>query len=53
MGKMKEEVVEDVTSVEEGIVDRFGARRMDDLGLVAGFSRRAVACANIRRSVVE
>lgn len=32
---MKEEVVVDITRVEEGIVDRSGARRMDGLSLVA------------------
>lgn len=39
---MKEEAVEDVTNVEEGMVDRFGARRMEGLILDARSSRRAV-----------
>ena len=52
-GKMKEEVVEDVTKVEEGIVDRFGARRMDGLNLVARSSRWAVADGDIGRSRVQ
>ena len=52
-GKMKEEVVEDVKRVEEGIVDRFGAKRMEGLSLVARSSRWAVAAGDIGRSRVE
>lgn len=46
-GNMKEEVVEDVTKVEEGIVDKFGARRMEGLSLVTRFLRFVVAGADI------
>lgn len=48
-GKTKEEVVEDVTRVEEGIVDRFEAKRMEGLIPVARFSPYAVADGNISR----
>lgn len=41
-GKMKEEVVEDVTRVEEGMVDRFGARETEGLCPGAGWTRQAV-----------
>jgi len=49
-GKMKEEVVDDVRRVEEGIVDRFGAKRMEGLSLVARSSRWVVADGDIGRS---
>lgn len=44
---MKEEAVEDVTSVEEGIVDRFGARRMEGLTLDGRSSRWVVTNGDI------
>lgn len=47
-GEMKkEEAVEDVTRVEEGIVDRFGAMRMEGLILVTRSSRCTVAGGDI------
>ena len=44
---MKEDVVEDVAKIEEGIVDRSGGRRMEGLYLAAGLSRCGLAGANM------
>lgn len=51
-GRMKEEVVEEATRVEDGIVDRFGAMRMEGLSLYVRSLRWAVADSDIGRSHV-